>query len=314
MATWKWGRASGHVSAAFVLAATSGCGITDAGGSGSCRIDDKIYADGTTFSPDGCNQCRCDDGRSECTLMACQKACGGELGGRCDAHEYCAYTSECGFGDGAAYCATRPAACPEIQTPVCGCDGRTYASACEAGRAGTGYLHEGSCEGGPSPGCRVNGAFYPEGSTDIPAPDSCNTCRCDEGQLLCTTLPCPAPRMCGGSAGQSCAASQFCAYEGWDCRLTNGAVCKPRPVSCAAIERPVCGCDGNTYSNSCEAARSGVGFQYEGKCGMPGDSCTINGQTYPDGATKIPSGDGCGGTCTCEAGRLDCIWRLCPPG
>jgi hypothetical protein len=32
------------------------------------------------------------------------------------------------------------------------------------------------------------------------------------------------------------------------------------------IWKPVCGCDGKSYSNNCEAAAAGVSIHYDGAC------------------------------------------------
>ena len=37
-------------------------------------------------------------------------------------------------------------------------------------------------------------------------------------------------------------------------------------LACAEIYQPVCGCDGFSYSNACEASRYGVSIDYEGTC------------------------------------------------
>jgi len=37
-------------------------------------------------------------------------------------------------------------------------------------------------------------------------------------------------------------------------------------LACAEIYQPVCGCDGFSYSNACEASRYGVSVDYEGTC------------------------------------------------
>lgn len=44
-------------------------------------------------------------------------------------------------------------------------------------------------------------------------------------------------------------------------------VCIPHPDAvCAQIHAPVCGVDGVTYSNSCEARRLCVPIDYQGEC------------------------------------------------
>ena len=39
------------------------------------------------------------------------------------------------------------------------------------------------------------------------------------------------------------------------------------PVMCTADWRPVCGCDGKTYANACNASAAGVTRFTEGECG-----------------------------------------------
>ncbi|RMH41710.1 MAG: hypothetical protein D6689_10485 [Deltaproteobacteria bacterium] len=80
------------------------------------------------------------------------RTCGGFGGETCPADQYCDYDAGCGFDDGTGTCKPRPAGCPDVEAPVCGCDGTTYANPCEAASAGVDWLHMGPCEQ-PPPAC-----------------------------------------------------------------------------------------------------------------------------------------------------------------
>ncbi len=67
---------------------------------------------------------------------------------------------------------------------------------------------------------------------------------CDE------TKPCPSDSYCARPDGE-------CEVEG---------KCMKRPVVCWDSYEPVCGCDGVTYGNECEAAAEGVNIRYWGQC------------------------------------------------
>ncbi|MEQ8404122.1 MAG: Kazal-type serine protease inhibitor [Oceanicaulis sp.] len=78
---------------------------------------------------------------------------------------------------------------------------------------------------------------------------------------------------CGGMMGLRCAeepeARQYCHMEP---QAMCGAAdqmgeCRVRPMACPRIYRPVCGCDGETYPNACEANRAGASVASQGACG-----------------------------------------------
>jgi hypothetical protein len=139
------------------------------------------------------------------------------------------------------------------------------------------------------------------------------TCTRD-GDGLCSYV-CEKQFSCGTAAGAGCGAGKFCAFDIGKCAGESGGVCTNIPVNCGPEDAPVCGCDGNTYGNPCEAQAKGVNVAFAGSCSTAPVECAECTGPVPNMPTE------CAGDASHKTGPV-CVqgpsgacgwqWLACP--
>jgi len=131
----------------------------------------------------------------------------------CSDKQWCKHDPTCGSQSGT--CMTRPNACPDIYSPVCGLDGNVYPNECGAQAAGV--------DTSPSGGCIPPSGWVSCGSHFCDAPSS--YCQSTGNDAIgpgdpCTYYVCqPLPTSCKASKDCSCfgtatPCAQTCTYDG----------------------------------------------------------------------------------------------------
>ena len=235
--------------------------------------------------------CECDGGNTNCNPDSTPDRDVRCLVGanECDSGKYCALEqAQCltKIADHYGRCEAIPQRCATIYNPVCGCDGETYSSDCNAAAAGVNVQFTGECNGATQ--C----TFY-------------------------------------DNTSDSCPGDRFCRIGNGNCRLRaaeQDGFCMHEPTVCDLSYYPVCGCDGRTYANECNAFSSGQNVQHSGECNVspttrirPGGVCQIGVDVCEDGYScingrcaipPIPQGGACNSGDTCANGFV-CLNGKC---
>jgi hypothetical protein len=177
---------------------------------------------------------------------------------------------------------TRPGSSGSGQTSTGGSGTSAGAGTGSSGNSGSGASGSGASGSGASGSGNAGAAGGGEVDCDLECPDNQH---CELVPVTCIRAPCPAQPQCvaasGGSAGGGamgatcgtrgagpCADGQYCMFPASaNCgRADAPGRCQPKPGVCTFELNPVCGCDGETYSNPCAAASAGVSVEGEGEC------------------------------------------------
>ncbi|KAL7504204.1 hypothetical protein ACHAXN_002470 [Cyclotella atomus] len=204
-------------------------------------------------------------------------------------------------------------ACATIWDPVCGCDGVTYGSECNADAARVDIKHKGECKeevrvtpcpANYAPVCGCDGTTYAnECMAEASDAEVCFEGECPaEPAIACPMIFAP---VCGCDMNTY---DNSCLAEAAGTTVCNAnAACQPCPKNLA----PVCGGNGYTYDNACIAGNYGQEVVSEGMCPPGASYCTFSPdkKCYAGGWPAC-----CSDGATCPAEQPECEVERCERG
>ncbi|XP_053144733.1 kielin/chordin-like protein isoform X3 [Hemicordylus capensis] len=158
-------------------------------------------------------------------------------------------------------------------------------------------------------GCLYHGKELPNGEQFADPKDPCGVCSCWEGSVTCKPKTCPPPECPFPLPGPCCKVCEGCEYLSE--HYLNGQEFSDPQDTCG-----VCTClDGFVTCTKKPCYQAGCSYPVR----VPGQCCPVchgcsyhgvtagNGQSFPDPKDSLCS------QCTCRAGSVQCLRKLCAP-
>ncbi|XP_078582340.1 kielin/chordin-like protein isoform X1 [Branchiostoma floridae x Branchiostoma japonicum] len=272
-----------------------------------CTYGGDTFEDGERFTNPGdtCQDCVCRRGQVTCNRMPCPSVtCPYPVRGECcQSCNGCFYSSR-GYTNGQeftdpvdkcsncicqnGYVQCAPVACPPSSCPY---PEKNDDQCCPVCR-----------------GCEYDNHLYTSGQTFADTRDPCRECTCVSGDVRCVKKTCP-PSFCTHPSSEGncgCPSCEACMYGG--VRYANrqefpdpsdpcrDCMCSAGNVNCQQRYCPNPGCTHPAQGECCP------------KCG----DCQYQGQQYSNRETFPDPRNPCQ-QCTCTAGNVVCMPRMCPP-